>query len=155
MTTDWFWEGNVVAAVVAHLRQNGWTVEFVADTATRARGVDIRARRDETTLLIEAKGYPSTLYARGDSAGLPKKTKPATQAPNWFGSALLTAVLCQTKYPSAQVALAFPKFPLYVKLIEKTRAALIKLGVDIYLVSENGLVENMMLEQAMENDDNG
>lgn len=71
--SEWFWEGNVQAAVVAHLAAEGWRILRVADTHSREHGVDIQARRRGTRLLVEVKGYPSSTYARGDKAGQPKK----------------------------------------------------------------------------------
>src|SRR4051794_37233541 len=35
---DWFWEGNVVAAVVRYLKVAGWRIEWVSDTATKEQG---------------------------------------------------------------------------------------------------------------------
>src|SRR5690349_1083297 len=35
---DWFWEGQVQAAVVRFLAADGWKIESVADTASKAHG---------------------------------------------------------------------------------------------------------------------
>lgn len=42
---EWFWEGNVQAAVVRHIAAEGWDIRRVADTASRERGVDIEESR--------------------------------------------------------------------------------------------------------------
>lgn len=67
MSTEWCCESNVVASVVSLLKQEGWTIESVANTEARARGADIRASREGQLLIVEAKGYPSTVYARGEN----------------------------------------------------------------------------------------
>jgi hypothetical protein len=38
---DWFWEGNVQRVIAAHLERAGWTIESIADAATKAQGDDI------------------------------------------------------------------------------------------------------------------
>ena len=62
VTTDWFWEGNVVGAIARALEQGGWDIVGKADTRSKERGVDIHAIRNGRTLLVEAKGYPSKSY---------------------------------------------------------------------------------------------
>jgi hypothetical protein len=39
VTTDWFWEGNVVAAIARHLEGEGWEIVGQADTRLKERGV--------------------------------------------------------------------------------------------------------------------
>ena len=78
---DWYWEGRVVDALEKYLMDYGWTVIEKADTETRARGVDLVATKGKKMLLVEAKGYPSKVYARGEKKGTPKPTNPRNQAP--------------------------------------------------------------------------
>jgi len=137
---DWFWEGNIVVTLATHLCADGWQVESTADTASGEAGPDIRATRDGKTLILEAKGYPSTVYARGKNKGQPKRTKPATQARHWYAEALFAAILRQSSLPSAQVAIAFPSFPVYKALISRTRDALSKLQISVFVVSKSGEV---------------
>jgi hypothetical protein len=40
----WFWEGNVQASLVTWLKANGYSIEAVADTASKEAGKDIIAR---------------------------------------------------------------------------------------------------------------
>ncbi len=68
-TTEWWWEGNVQAAVGRHLAADGWSIRRVADTASRERGVDIEANRDSGQLLVQVKGYPSATYVLGPKEG--------------------------------------------------------------------------------------
>jgi len=69
MSAEWPSEENIVTSVVSHLKQAGWMIESVADTEARAPGADIRAARSDETLIVEAKGYPATVYARGENKG--------------------------------------------------------------------------------------
>jgi hypothetical protein len=135
----WCWEGNVVRALVAQLTQCGWTIKAVADTATGASGEDIVAVRDGQTLVIEAKGYPSKVYERGLRAGQPKRTNPRTQAKHWVAEALLTAIL-RSNDQVTQVAIAFPEFDVYTKLLTRIEGAIARLGLMVLLVTESGSV---------------
>lgn len=94
---EWFWEGNVQAAVVRHLASEGWTIRRVADTASSEQGVDISAVRGAERVLVEVKGYPSIVYARGPKAGQSKPTHPALQARQYFSHALLSGLIMRTE----------------------------------------------------------
>ncbi len=59
VTADWFWEGNVVKAIAHFLEGQGWSITSVANTETKAQGVDLRAAKNDRVLLVEAKGFPS------------------------------------------------------------------------------------------------
>jgi hypothetical protein len=139
-TRDWYWEGNVVSALRRHLEQDGWVIGRMADTRIKERGVDLEAKKDGRTLLIEAKGYPSKGYSDPRRAGEVKPTSQTLQAGHWYSHALLSAMRLQTKNPEAIVALAFPDFPRYRVLFEETRGGLEKMGVALLLVCEAGRV---------------
>jgi hypothetical protein len=136
----WFWEGNVVIEVANALRRAGWTIESVADTASRQRGEDIRARRGGELLLVEVKGYPSNVYERGPLAGEPKRTAPTLQAKHWMAEALMAALLRRSVSPECRSAIAVPHFPRYVGLLDRLRAPLQALRLDVLLVHEDGRV---------------
>jgi hypothetical protein len=142
---EWHCERMVVGSVVSYLKQEGWTIESVADTETRAHGADIRAQREGRLLIVEAKGYPLTVYARGKNKGQPKPTKPDVQARHWYGHVLFDAILRQSKYPAAIIAVALPDFPVFTSLIARTQFALCKLGIGVYLVRATGSVERIEL----------
>jgi hypothetical protein len=89
VTTDWFWEGNVVNALAHSLAGKGWKIEGQADTHSKERGVDLRASREGRILLVEAKGYPSTTYRDPRRADERKPTNPTNQAQQWYSHALL------------------------------------------------------------------
>ncbi len=146
MTTEWYWEGNIVKAVVTHLEKEGWSIEKIANTKTRETGVDIRARKDDALLLIEVKGYPSKVYQRGEQQGKPKRTNPSTQARHWYSEVLFCAILRQAENPDAITAIALPDFTVFINLVNRTRHALEKLSISIYLVEENGLVKLLNLK---------
>jgi hypothetical protein len=108
VTSDWFWEGKVVDAIARALMQDGWTIVSKADTHSKKQGVDIHATRNSRTLLVEAKGYPSTSYRDPRRAGEDKRTHPTNQAQHWYAQALLQVMRLQTKHRDAVVALGFP-----------------------------------------------
>jgi hypothetical protein len=138
MSTDWFWEGNVVIAVAENLRKRGWTIEGTANTETREAGVDLHATKNGKVLLVEIKGYPSKFYMRGEKKGLPKPTNPRTQARHWYSEVLLSAILRKTVQPAAIVAIAFPEFDVFESFVRRTEEALRKLGISVLFVDESG-----------------
>ncbi|HEY8194513.1 MAG TPA: hypothetical protein VIF13_05650 [Hyphomicrobium sp.] len=141
VTSDWFWEGNVVEAICRFLEQEGWMVVGKADTHSKERGVDIHAIHGGRTLLIEAKGYPSNNYRDPRRVSEVKPTNPTSQAQKWYSHALLKVMRLQNEHPDAVVALGFPDFPSYRKLFEETRYGLVKLGVAMLMVREDGTME--------------
>jgi len=145
MSNDWYWEGNVVKAVSAYLQKEGWTIKRTADTETREAGVDIQAQKSGEVLLVEVKGYPSKVYQRGEQKGQPKPTNPPTQARHWYSEALFSAILRQAEHPAATVVIALPKFSTFTNLVRRTRHALTKLGIVVYIVEESGAVKAMGL----------
>jgi hypothetical protein len=144
MSSDWFWEGNVQEALAVHLRSEGWDVRQLADTASRARGIDVLATKDERTLAVEVKGYPSTTYARGALQGMPKRTNPTNQAPKWFSQALVKAIATTDGGGDPEVAIAFPDHARFRSLIERSEWALARLRVGVYLVKDDGTVELLL-----------
>jgi hypothetical protein len=107
---------------VAYLRQDGWTIESVATTQTRAPGADIRATRSLEILIVEAKGYPATVYARGENKGKPKPSKPGVQAGHSYAQVLFDAILRQSRYPSRKVMIVMPDFSVFTNLTSRTFA---------------------------------
>ena len=141
-TTDaasaWYWEGNVVDTIAQQLAAKGWRVVAKANTRSKERGVDLHVERDGRTLLIEAKGFPSTSYRDPRRAGEIKLTKPNQQAERWYSHALLKAMRLQAAYPNAIVALAFPDFPRYRDLFAETQDGFAKLGLAFLTVDKVG-----------------
>ena len=89
----WFWEGNVQSALADALTSRGWTVTGVADTESKAPGIDLVATMDGRWLAIEVKGYPNTTYDHGPKRGQAKPTQPTNQARQWFSHAFLGMML--------------------------------------------------------------
>lgn len=142
-TTEWWWEGNVQAAVVRHLAAEGWDIHRVADTSSRERGVDIDAVRGGERLLAEVKGYPSDTYLRGPKEGTRKPTGAALQARHYFAGALLSGLLMRGDHASARVVLALPAVETYRTLAARTSAPLTQARVELWLVSEGGTVRGI------------
>lgn len=134
----WYWEGNVQAQVVNHLVADGWTIKSAANTASRQRGIDVVALKGDRRLAIEVKGFPSTVYARGENAGQPKRTKPNLQARHWLAEALLAGMLIADAAEHTEVAVAFPDVPRYRDLLRRTRRAIERLGFRVLLCEETG-----------------
>lgn len=140
MRYEWYWEGNIVSTLVAFLAKEGWTDINTADTKKRGHGADISARRDKDTLIVEAKGYPSKFYQRGEKKGRKKPTNPPTQARHWYAELFLTAILRQGEFPKAVVAIVFPDIPPFPSLFERTARTLKRLSLIVYTVNESGTV---------------
>jgi len=127
-----------VTAVAENLCKRGWTIEGTANTETREAGVDLHATKDGKVLLVEIKGYPSKFYMRGEKKGLQKPTNPRTQARHWYSEVLLSAILRKTDQPTANVAIAFPEFDVFVNFARRTEEALRKLDIGVIFVDESG-----------------
>jgi hypothetical protein len=80
------------------------------------------------------------VYERGSKKGQPKRTNPATQARHWVAEALLTALLRQSESRELPVAIAFPEFAVYTRLIARIIVSLKALGLIVLLVQESGAV---------------
>lgn len=131
---DPWWEGRVQSALVDHLLADGWTIMSAADTASQEHGIDVVAEREGRRLLVEVKGYPGKIYARGPKTGQPKPTAPTLQAKHWFSDALLKALRTREKDPAAVVALAFPDMPRCRSLLAEVHGSLTTLDVAVFLV---------------------
>ncbi|MFC4854599.1 hypothetical protein [Actinophytocola glycyrrhizae] len=137
---DWFWEGNVQAAMVRHLSAQGAVIRSVADTASKARGTDIVASLDGRVLHVEVKGWPSATYADSRRADEVKKTPPTMQATHWFAGAVLSALRSRGRHPTDRVLIVFPDFPRYRNLSDETAATLRTIGIETWFVEESGAV---------------
>ena len=135
VAAEWWWEGNVQAAIARHLTATGWEAVQEADTASQERGIDIVAKRGSRRLAIEVKGYPATVYAAGSRAGQQKPTAPTNQARQWFSHALLTALSLRHQ-PGREVAIGLPDVPRYRSLVGATETSLRLLGIGVILVAE-------------------
>jgi hypothetical protein len=145
LTDDWSWEGKVQASIVRHMDTvEGFTIKRAANTATLERGPDILAIHRETGRRrhVEVKGYPLETYARGVRRGQPKPTRPQTQARHWFAEALFSIALAKSLYPPDEVAVGFPDYDLYIRLLNRIRWVRARLGIHAYLVNRLGEVRS-------------
>lgn len=127
-------------ALSAQLEIEGWDVREAADTESKAPGIDLLATKANRWLAIEVKGYPNTTYDHGPKRGQPKPTQPAAQARQWFSHALLGMMLLRDKRPDAEIAICFPRFGTYEKLVRRTTVSFDLLGFGVYFVSDSGAV---------------
>jgi hypothetical protein len=138
MERPWFWEGQVQAALAVALEEVGWQVSEVADTETKAPGIDLLATMGQRWLAVEVKGYPNSTYDHGPKRGQPKPTQPSNQARQWFSHALLGMMLLRHRRPDAEIAIAFPQFTTYQSLVERTRLSFELLGFGVYFITKDG-----------------
>ena len=129
----WHWEGNIQAALVTWLANQGWTIRSAADTAAKTAGKDIIAECDGRTLWISVKGYP-----RGT-----QKTNPPTQARHWFSHAVFDLVRYRDESDSAELALGLPDgYVTYQNLANHVTWLRSHLPFTIYWVGESGGVRS-------------
>lgn len=126
----WFWEGNVQAAVVSYLVSQSYDIHSLADTATKARGKDIIAKRNSVPLWLTVKGYP-----KGTD-----KTRHSTQAGHWFKQAVFDIIAYRGENANAELGLALPDFPRYRSLARRTIWFQPVASFAYYWVQENGAV---------------
>jgi cation transport regulator ChaC len=70
-------------------------------------------------------------------------TKPGVQARHWYGQVLFDAILRQSQYPSAKVIIALPDFPVFMNLIGRTKHALEKLDIGVFVVRDTCMVDRL------------
>jgi len=134
----WCREADVQAAVVAHLRAQGWVIVSTADTARRERGIDVVAVRDGVTVAVEVKGYPERRYADPARSAETKPTHPSNQARHWYAQAILTAMITRSERPDDRSVIALPDVPRYRGLHRRTRPSLDACGISVWWVASHG-----------------
>jgi hypothetical protein len=140
----WYHESRVQAAMVAHLRRQGWEILSTADAERRERGIDILAQKGAAKLAIEVKGYPAPTRETGPRRGGPKVASPSGQAMHYLGDALFTVTRWPDAFPECQTAIALPDMPRYRDLIAQRGTALRRLGVGLFLIAEAGSVAELI-----------
>src|SRR5574341_1390966 len=134
----WPWEGQVQAVFGNWLRRSGWLATGMADTATKAHGVDLLARKGDRLLGAEVKGWPSKGYADPRRASEVKRTRPTTQAGHWFAQALMKAMMLLDSHPGYESLVALPDYPRYRDLARRTARGRAAAGVHIVFVRQTG-----------------
>lgn len=140
----WHWEGNVQIILGQFLVSEGWTITHFADTESKETGIDLGVTKNFRGILFEIKGYPTTVYEHGPNRGQLKSTPPNSQARQWYSHALLGMMRLREKHPDKEIALCFPDFPTYRRLVENTRSSLKILAVAVYLATATGDVSILM-----------
>lgn len=135
---EWPWENEVQARFASWLTENGWQVTGMADTATKARGVDLLAVRGERRIGAEVKGWPSAAYADPLRAGEVKPTAPTNQAGHWFAQALTKAVMLLDSHSDHESLVVLPDYPRYRDLARRTASGRARAEVHVVFVSESG-----------------
>lgn len=130
----WHWEGNVQAALVAHLSALGWRVVSTANTATKEAGVDVKAvDPDGSEWWITVKGYPERKPG--------KRANPANQARHWFSHALFDVVCYRTERSDINIGVAVPgPFQTYERLVQKAAWLSESAPFTLFVVAEDGSV---------------
>lgn len=126
----WYWEGNVQAALVSHLREKGYRITRTADTASREAGKDIMTiGPDGRELWVSVKGYPTP------------KPSANTQSRHWFSHAIFDMVLYRGQNKDASLAIGLPAgFKSYAALAQKVDWFLKDMPVTVYWVNKDGMV---------------
>lgn len=134
----WPWEGEVQAVFGNWLSRNGWLVTGTADTATKAHGVDLLARKGDRLLGAEVKGWPSKGYADPRRAEEVKRTQPTTQALHWFSQALMKAMMLLDSHPDHESLVVVPDYPRYRDLARRTSRGRTAAGIHVVFVQPSG-----------------
>lgn len=146
--SDWYTEAQIQSMVVAHLVQEGWSITSVADTASRARGIDIVASQEGRMIGVEVKGYPGREYADLGRKGERKPSHPSAQAGTYFAQAVLSAMRLRTSKPEMMSVIALPATPRYIALTTETHTSLVACGIDVWLIAEDGSVTKPLQHEA-------
>lgn len=139
---SWPWEGAVQTVFAGYLREQGWTVTSEADTATKARGVDVLATRGDRRLGADVKGWPSKGYADPRRSEEVKKTQPTLQAGHYFSDALVKALMLLDSHPDHDSLIVLPDYPRYRDLAARTRTGRALARVHLVLLREDGVASS-------------
>jgi Holliday junction resolvase-like predicted endonuclease len=137
---EWHTETNIQASLVTALAADGWRILSVANTATKEHGIDVIATRDNQTVGVEVKGFPSRGYADPARSGEVKRTNPSTQAGHWYAQALLAAMRLRGKEPEWRSVIALPDFQRYRDLHAETAGSLGAAQIEVWWVDQLGAV---------------
>ncbi len=103
---------------------------FLVTTRVRKQGVDIIAKKDDTSYYIEVEGN------KKPKGGLPLTT---SQKYTHYFRAIGQLAFRISEYNNGKFILALPEDEYYREKVTKTLPAFRKLGVDVYFVTDNGL----------------
>lgn len=138
-------EKAVQSRVVAYLVRAGWSITSVADTASKERGIDIVATRNNMNLGVEVKGYPGRNYSDARRAGEKKPTQPSLQATHYFSGAILSAMRQKSRLPEMLSVVALPDVPRYRTLANEVAGSLAAARIGLWLIDEEGIVDEIVV----------
>ncbi len=126
-------EDEVIDAVIGFLEREGWQIKSRA--TAQQRGFDIEAVRNTESLIVEAKGAGSSKdHTRRYGLEFSKN-----QVFDHVAKAILKA-LRVVAGSRTRAAVAFPDNTNHREEVEKVRAPLMALGIEIFWVSTDGTV---------------
>jgi hypothetical protein len=127
-------EDEIIKSLTYYLIQNGWTIESYALGAKR--GNDIEASKDNTILIIEAKGAKAS-----DDAPTKKREKfDSGQIKTHFGKAIVKILDEKYLNPKAKFGIAHPDDTDIKRSIGHLTPFLKTMGIKHFWVSSNGTV---------------
>lgn len=126
-------ENHIIALLIEDLQKNNYQITHYA--TTRQTGYDIVAQQLDIKLIIEAKGATSSKSESNRSG----QSFSTNQVKNHIATAILKAMETMTEQENCLIGLAFPNNQVHRQRLEKSRCALQKLGLIVYLVSTDGV----------------
>ena len=128
-------ENDVINKLCHWLEQDGWQIETRA--LNRDRGDDIRARKNGTTLLVEAKGAKGNPELRD----VVRDVFDAGQIKDHLGKAIVKVFELKNRDDEAIVAIAHPNTERIRRIVDPLVHHLNRAGILLVFVSESGSVE--------------
>lgn len=139
-STEWDWEGSLVATLAAWLKEQGWQEVSRANAALREHGIDLVMEKHGRTRVIEVKGWPAAKHSTGPKSGTPKQWR-STMGRNYLGDLVLSAMVLRSSRPDDEVAIAVPDRETFVSLLGRIRSSLETLGIGAYVIDQHGGVK--------------
>jgi hypothetical protein len=127
---DWSWEA-ILHTVVEHLGTVDYQIIRTSSTDSKGLRNDIEAKKDDTELWINVKGYPMKN----------KTTHIPAQAKTWFSSMVFDILSKRGENPEANFAVALPDYPRYRTLSQQVEWLQKSANISFIWVREDGSVE--------------
>jgi hypothetical protein len=147
---NWYDEEEVVKVLRIYLTEKGYKIRPKWGKQGPDIEAEIEAEGKRKTLIVEAKGYPTTYYARGEKSGQSKPTQPQTQARHWVADAIfsITLRMADDKSENTHFALAFPQFKIYLDFMQRLKEVIRqKLNITVFTINEGNAVREFLPEE--------
>ena len=121
-------ENQVIDYLCEWLQKNGWSI--LDKNKGHSRGIDVKAQKDDDTLIVEAKGArgnpksPVTTRAQFDSG----------QVKFHLGEAIVKVLEQKHQNPNAIVAIAQPDDPYIKNCLRNAIPEVVKCGIKLFWV---------------------